>query len=160
MRLSVLLAVCSVLLFLASCTAPLEPEFKRMENVILSDIASGAANVTGDAIIHNPNDFSVTVMDTDLEVFINDENVGKIRQINPTVMPASAEFKLPVTMKFDPKKLSGNWLGNAIAILSQKKANIHYKGKFTVEAAGISFDLPVDYNYETPVNLLDRKRRR
>lgn len=132
-----------------------------MENVVLSDITSGVANITADAIIANPNEFSVTVVDTDLDVFVNDENVGKINQINPTVMPASSEFKLPVKMKFDPKKLSGNWIGNAIAILSQKKANVHYKGKFIVEAAGIQFDLPVDYNYETEVRLLDgiRKRR-
>jgi len=154
-----LLAIVIATLFISSCTAPIEPEFIRMDNVVLSDITSGIANITADAIIDNPNEFTVTVLDTDLDVFVNDELVGKVKQINPTAMPASAEFKLPVNIKFDPKKLSGNWLGNAIAILSQKKAEIHYKGKFTVEAAGIKFDLPVDSQYDTEVKLFKNRKR-
>ena len=99
----------------------------------------------------NPNSIGAKLMKTDLDIFINDIEVGKANQRLYTEIGPNSEFTIPVKCDFSAKDLlkdQGNTLGGLLNALVENKVDLTYKGTVRLKIAGLEFDVPVDYEQE------------
>lgn len=137
--------------FLLSCSGPKEPEFKRVENIVPVEKSNLEYTLTADIIMSNPNSIGAKLMKTDLDIFINGIEVGKVNQRLFTEIDANSEFTIPVKCDFSARGLlkdQGNTLGGLLNVLVESKVDLLYKGMVRLKLAGLEFDVPVNYEQE------------
>ncbi len=139
-----------ILLTFVSCSAPEEPEFKEMKNFSAKIISMNDVQVSGISVYYNPNPVGGTLTGMDMEVWVDDVSVGILKKDLSVAIPGNGEFELPFEVQFDPKKVfkSEGLLGGLLAVLANRKMNVKYKGKVSMETMGVDFDVPVDFSEE------------
>ncbi|NNC86645.1 MAG: LEA type 2 family protein [Bacteroidia bacterium] len=137
--------------FLSACTEPKEPEFKSVNNVKVVEFTDKVVVIDANAVFHNPNPYSVTLQKSDIDVFVNEINVGKAKQIKSSDIAANSEFTMPMQISFPPSKILNDTQGLiniALGALGGKKIDLQYKGSVTLSVLEIPFTVPVDYEDE------------
>lgn len=123
------------------------PVFKRVSNVEVTDIRGKNASLKADAYFFNPNDVSMILRQVNVDVKVDGKNIGHINQELKTVVPANADFKVPVnaTIKLDQ-------LGSLGSILnmfgSKNKIKVRYTGFVKVTIHKVPIRVPVDFEEE------------
>ena len=139
-----------LLLLLASCSAPEEPEFQYMKNFSAKIISLDNVKVSGISVYQNPNPVGGNLVKMDMEVWVDEVSVGKLEKPLSVAVPANGEFELPFEVQFSPKKVfkDQGLLGGLLGVLSNKKLNMKYRGTVTMEVMKVHFDIPVDFTEE------------
>jgi LEA14-like dessication related protein len=89
----------------------------------------------------NPNAFSLSMKDADIDVFLNNNFVGKVTTDKTFEIPARDTFLLPSSLEVDMAKI----IPNAIQALTRK--SIDYKLHGSVKAGkGVFMKVPVDFS--------------
>ena len=138
-------------IFLLSCSGPKEPEFKRVENVLPIKKSKLEYTLTADIIMNNPNPIGAKLMKTDLDILVNNVEVGKAKQRLYTKIDANSEFSIPVSCNFSAKDLlknQGNSIEGILNAIADNKVDLQYKGTVRLKIAGMEFDVPVNYEQE------------
>lgn len=81
MRLTVLLLCCLPLLF-AGCFDYDDVEFVRLGGMQLEEMGTRSATLNLQIELMNPNPYTITVRPSEVDVFVNDEPVGKAYLLN------------------------------------------------------------------------------
>lgn len=137
--------------FITSCSGPEAPVFIEMKNIEVDDIRNSQVYLTGDAIFKNPNPIAGKLVKTDIDVVVNEIEVGKILQDLSTNIEANSEFTVPVKVNFPMKKVFENKKGllkGLVNALLDQKALVSYKGTVTINFLKIDFETPIDYKEE------------
>lgn len=132
----------ALLITLASCARPVALEYKGVDRVFIGSVSNKGLQLGLDLKLYNPNPFSMTFKDANLNAFINSRPAGSAQMLSSQEVPARDTFILPVTISLDVN----NVLGNAVDILTQRDVNIKMEG--TVRASKGGFTLPVKVRYE------------
>ncbi|MFK7970876.1 MAG: LEA type 2 family protein [Bacteroidia bacterium] len=145
-----------LLVLLAACDGPQKPEFRKMEKVNFKSVSfKGPLTVTlsGDAVFFNPNAIGADVTEVDLDVFVNEKKVTRVKQNVSASMSGNAEFRLPLEFDVPLKEV----FGDAKLTLNDifKKKLIEYKlvGNIKVGLGSVEFKVPVEYADEEEVKL-------
>lgn len=136
-------SVLAMVVLIIACSKPEKPEFRTVKDLKVGKITMSEIEVTGVAVMYNPNNVSLNVDNIDLDVFVDEKQVGKIQQTNLTEVPAKSEFNLPLSIKFPPSKIANSLL-DAASILTKSEYKVKYKGKVTVKVLGIGIDVPLE----------------
>jgi len=136
-----------------SCSNNVAPTFKKADNIVIKEMTYQKVTLESDLNFYNPNRIGGQVKAFDIEVVVNDINVGKAVQKDETKILAKQDFIIPTTISFPPKKILGSegLMKSALQLFANEKANVHYSGIMTITVAGIDFDLPVDFQEEIPL---------
>lgn len=136
-----------LIILIYSCSAPREPIFKSMKNVTASMLSAQEVMVRGIAVYENPNAVGGDLTAMNVNVWVDDIDVGKMDQNLNVAVPANSSFEVPVEFRFDPAKIfKGKGLfGSVISILEKKSVDVKYRGSVTMEMMNVSFDVPVDF---------------
>ena len=149
------LAYVLISVFLFSCSGPQEPEFERVENIKHIQKGKLEYTLTADIIMSNPNPISAKLMKTDLDIFVNEVKVGKVKQRLYTEVGANSEFTIPVKCDFSASEIlknQNNSIGGLLNVLLDKKVDLQYVGSVKLKVAGLEFDVPVDFKQEIKLN--------
>ena len=128
-----------------------EPEFKRIENIFVEKISDKNITITSDVVFFNPNNVSVYLIGTELDVIANEVKVSHIYQTANTEIPKQSEFKTPIKVNFKPSELVKNkssiidLISGGLEYLKDKTIDIKYVGTLEFKVAGIKFDVPVEF---------------
>jgi len=136
-----------LILSLISCKITNEPEFKSIDNYKILKITNQEVKIGSDANFHNPNDVGCKVVTTNITVFVNDIEVGKVNQNKSIDLEANNDFKIPLVVQFPFSKISKDQKGllnGLINVLISKDIKVKYKGFVTLKKAGISFDIDIE----------------
>lgn len=136
----------------AYCSKPGKPEFRKLENLEISSIKNGNLILNADAVFYNPNPAKVKVQKIDLNIFVNDQEVGSLAQVLDVIIPAKSEFRIPVKLNASTKKLSGGWLGSAISILGNGSFDLNIKGTATINVLKIPIEIPINHFEKLELN--------
>ena len=152
---STLLGTLFLLLLTLACSQPQEPIYKGFEGLNANTISTKRITLSGEAVYHNPNAFGGEVVSTDIQVIVNDVPAATIQQEVSIPVPATAEFRLPLTCNVSPKEIYENdrngALGGIINAVLTRKVDVQYKGEIVVKIAGINFSTPIDYEEEVEI---------
>lgn len=127
--------------FLTSCREPKDLEFREFRNLSVDNIGFSAANLNVDVIFYNPNNFSLELKRTDLDIFVDSTYLGHSAQELQVKVPNRQEFSIPLKVELDMKNL----LKNGLSAFINKEVMIRVLGKVKVGKAGVFKTFEVNY---------------
>jgi LEA14-like dessication related protein len=132
-----------IVLAAGSCSKPLSPEFKELKNISLRKLPTGLdlMELSAELVLFNPNSFSVELQESNLDLFVGDQFLGKARQTQKIRVPAKQNFSLPVSLKVPTHTL----LKSSLNLLSNQPVKVGAKGSVNVGKAGIFKKIDIDY---------------
>ncbi len=136
-------------LLMTACTLTETPSFINVDNVIVKEAKSKSVSIDADLVFYNPNDLGVRLVKIDIHPIVNKVDMGTVKTTKEVTIESKGNFEIPVNFSFNPKAMwkeeKGALIGSLINTFSNKPVKVQYKGVVTLEIAGISFDIPVDY---------------
>ena len=133
---------------LISCSAVKEPVFKKMKDLRVEEMSANLITLTATANYYNPNPVKCTLVGTDIGVFIDDKEIGRINETSAVSIKSNSDFDIPVKISFPPKKLlegNGGLLSTVITAFLDKQVDVKYDGSITLDFAGVKIRVPVNY---------------
>lgn len=146
-----LLAILCLGTYSCSNTAPKALTYQDVKNFRLFTLSLNP-DIGMDIQFYNPNTFNLTLKDANLNVFINEREIGTTTITNSFSVPATDTFLLPVRLKAN----LGNIFANAYSILSNKEVDIRLVGNVKA-GRGIYLNIPINYRGRQRLNVLDMK---
>ena len=129
------------IMILPSCREPKSLEFKEFKNLSVDKLSFAGAALKVDLVYYNPNNFSLQLNRTDLDIFIDSTFLGHSSQNVQVAIPKRDIFTIPLKVDLDVKNL----LKNGITSLLNKDVSVRVLGSVKVGKAGIFKSFPVDY---------------
>ena len=130
-----------LMIVLPSCREPKSLEFKEFKNLSVDKLSFAGAALKVDLVYYNPNNFSLQLNRTDLDIFIDSTFLGHSSQDIQVAIPKRDIFTIPLKLDLDVKNL----LKNGITSLLNKDVSVRVLGSVKVGKAGIYKSFPVDY---------------
>ena len=133
----------SILFIMPSCRAPKDLEFREFKNLSIESLGFAGANLKVDVTYYNPNNFSLELNRTDLDIYVDSNYLGHSSQDIQVKIPKRENFTIPLKVELDLKNL----LKNSITSLYNKDVKVKVVGKVKIGKGGVykNFNL----NYET-----------
>ena len=127
-----LLFIC--ILLLSACNQLKKPVFKTIKDVEVVSIDTKGLTIRAIAIHHNPNPVTGTLIDSDIQVFVNKIEIGRIQQDMEVSIPANADFEYNFEFNLDPGDIFNdqNLLEKISTVFLNKNVVIEFKWKYTL----------------------------
>jgi len=136
----------AIALLLAGCDFVEEVEFRQVSNVRIS---MDGPKVSADITLFNPNNFSLSLKRSEIDISFDGKSLGRIDQQHQMTINKKSEFTVPVEVQVSLKDLG---LGNAImGILGGKKYPLRFQGKIYGQVKGLPVSVNVDHTEEVRI---------
>jgi LEA14-like dessication related protein len=136
---------------LTSCTFK-EVEFKKVESFKLLNTDKQGATVELFILLKNPNKMAITVSDLDMQVMVNQTNIGKIKLAEKVKINARSEKAHRFVIKANYSDIAVGGFSSLLSIIMSKKVNISCNGNIKAKALGVSKTMPVDFKGDVPLS--------
>ena len=140
-KLKLLLTVSSLILFVTSCRAPKDLEFREFNNLSLDKLGFSASALKVDLVYYNPNNFGMELKRTELDIYVDSIFLGHSSQELQVAIPKKDVFTIPLKVDLDMKNL----LKNGLLGLINKEIKVRAVGDVKVGKAGVYKNFKVDY---------------
>lgn len=128
----------------------MKPEFLGLKNIKTENISKSKVLINADAIFYNPNPVSISLESFDIDIKLNEFEVGKLSQNQKAEIGKKQNFNLPIEIYFNPddifKTNAKNLLSTAGAIFLNKKYELNYNGNAVFEIVGKQIKIPINYS--------------
>ena len=128
-------------LLLDSSITPKELEYRDFRNFTVNKVGFFASTIRMDLVYYNPNNFSLQLRATDVDIFLENNYLGHTIQEMQLTIPSRAEFSIPISMDVDMKNL----LKNGLLTLVKSEVSVKVMGSVKVGKANIFKSFPVNY---------------
>lgn len=138
-----LLVFCIFIAGVASCSGFESIEVGEIEDVRFGNFAGRAVEFEVLMSIENPSSFRFRISDVDLDVYVNNEYLGKITNVDNVLIPSRSEelYAFPLKVEFS------NILKGALSMynfLIEREAEIVVKGAINVRSFPFTRSMRVD----------------
>jgi LEA14-like dessication related protein len=140
-----------VLFHLSSCKFK-EVEFKKVDSFKLLNTDNKGATVELFILLKNPNKMAITVSDLDMQVMVNQTNIGKIKLAEKVKLAAQSEKSHRFVIKANYSDIAVGGFSSLLSIIMSKKVNLSCSGIITARAMGVSKTMPVDFKGDVPLS--------
>jgi LEA14-like dessication related protein len=93
-------------------------------------------------VYDNPNNFAISVKETDLKIYIEDIYVADAEQVNEIKVAKKSKFSFPIVAKFSAMKL----MSNALSMIGKKDFHYRIEGTAKIGKGGVFIKVPVKVN--------------
>ncbi len=126
---------------LYSCSTPKDLEYRDFKNLTVEKLGVSATTLKMDLVYYNPNNFGMQLTNTDLDVFINNNYLGKTSQEYQVNIPKREEFSIPIKIDVDMKNL----LKNGLTTFLSNEVLVKLTGTVRVGKLNVFKTFPVNY---------------
>ena len=147
-RLTCLPLVLLLLLTMFSCSTPQSITYQDVKNFRVGRLSLDRPEIGMDLQFFNPNNFGMTMKDANIEVYINNNFIGKATMNSEFNVPARDTFVMPVYLQADLK----NIFPNALQILFNKTVDIRLQGNVRA-GKGVFLNIPINYQGRQKLNV-------
>lgn len=126
---------------LTSCSVPKELEYRDFKNLTIEKMGFSSSAIKMDLIYYNPNNFGLELNRMDLDIFINNNYLGKTSQDYQISIPRREEFSIPIKIDVDMKNL----LKNGFTTFLNNEVTIKVTGTIKVGKLNVFKSFPVNY---------------
>ncbi len=126
---------------LTSCSVPKELEYRDFKNLTIEKMGFSSSAIKMDLIYYNPNNFGLELNRMDLDIFINNNYLGKTSQDYQISIPRREEFSIPIKIDVDMKNL----LKNGFTTYLNSEVTIKVTGTIKVGKLNVFKSFPVNY---------------
>lgn len=130
-------------LVLVSCTGLENIEVGEIEDINFSRVADRSIEFEVVMPIENPSGLRFRIVDVDLDVYINEEHLGRIRNVDNVLIPSRSSelYTFPLRVEF------ANILRGALSMFNfflDRKAYVEVTGEIRVRSFPFSRTIPVE----------------
>jgi LEA14-like dessication related protein len=136
------LLVIASLLLLVSCGKIVEPEFRRIDGFGLKKFGFKESVIGFNVVYHNPNNFSLQVKETVLDVYLDSVLLGQFTQVNQVEVKENQEFSIPLQGSVSMEKA----IDMNLQDLVNKEVLVRAKGVTRVGKGGVFIKKDIDYS--------------
>ena len=136
------------LLLLAGACKPKEEIVLRNVRDIVID-ANTEPTLRAQAILYNPNNIRIKLRSAEIDVYVNGKKSGRIDQELKMMIPAEAEFTVPLEVKLNMKELG--LMDTLMGMLGGKKLKVEYKGSIRLTYKGVPIRVPINHQSEVRI---------
>ena len=136
--------------YFLSCRTLKMPEYKYYDNLTIEKLGFKKSSLSVDLHYFNPNNLSVILDKTELDIYINDNLLGHSSQKFQLLLGKKSGFTIPLKFELEMK----NILKNSVATLINKEVSIKIKGKIRIGKGNFFTNFPVDYTSKQSFDLL------
>ncbi len=138
----------TLLLIISGCTNVKDPEFLKIEKFRVKSFGITQGTIGLNVTYHNPNNFGVTIKETEAEVYVNSIHLGTFTQDSLISVEKKADFSIPISGTIPLDK----FLQLNLKDLSNKEILIKAEGTTKVGKLGIYITKPVLYEGKHKLN--------
>ena len=128
-------------LSLFSCTGFKDLEFKEYKDLKLENVGFSKTTLSLKLVYYNPNNFGLELNHTEMELFINDNDLCHVDQNVQVRIHKRDALDVPIKVDIDMK----NIIKNSLIGLFNKEVEIRAKGKIKAGKANIFKVVPFEY---------------
>ncbi|MCI5055186.1 MAG: LEA type 2 family protein [Flavobacteriales bacterium] len=144
-KLRVLLLPLSLCLLLVSCITYEDVEMLGLEDIKMKEFSTSGVEAIVSMKVKNPNNYKISIVNSDLDLFINGSKLGKAVIKDKIVIKKDRTEVYSFTVGAKP---SGGILGSLLSMAFSKNVKVGVKGKVKARAFMVSksFDVDVEQN--------------
>lgn len=135
-------------LFFSSCGKMEEPVFNNIGNIRVAKMGISTSLMTFDMQYFNPNKSAGKLKEAEGEAWLDSNYVGHFHVDTLVMIPAKANFTVPVKMDVDMKY----FLKYSLSGFKNEDVLITVKGKAKVGKGGFYKNIPLDYEARRNLN--------
>ena len=141
-RISTSLLILFVSAFSFQCQKPDQDiVLKQIKDVVVD--ATSEPTLKANAIFFNPNKMRGKIKKIKVDIYVNGKKAAHVDQDFKLVVPAQAEFTVPLEVKLAIKELG--FMDTVFGLLGGKKFEVRYEGFLKLSYHGSPIKVPVDY---------------
>jgi len=135
--------LCSFLLAvgITSCHTPKDLVYQGMQNFSLKQTSSQKTVLSMDVELYNPNRYKMKLKTADLDIFINNNRVGKVNLGKTLHVPKLDTFSMPVSLDVD----LANAIPNMLQLAFNSEVSVKLAGTVKAGRHGVFITIPVNY---------------
>ncbi len=147
---NILLLILSLTLF--SCFKYEDVRILKISNVHLNHISIKKIEIGVDMQIVNPNNFKISIVDSDLELFIKGKKIGTAHIIDKIELPKESNQIHKIGIETDLKEMLGDAIPVILGVLFDETIELQVKGEIKAQAKSLSKSFPVDFKERVRLN--------
>lgn len=136
-----LLPALLIALFACACAKPKDLEYVDFQNIQVLQVGLQESSVGMDIRLFNPNRQQIQLRKADVDVYINNQFLGKTSLDTLIQIPKRDTFSIPVVLKIGTLSAATNLL----QYLSDTSTLIRLEGNARFGKAGVFFNYPIKY---------------
>ncbi len=144
-----------VLVNFSACTFK-EVEFKKVESFKILKTDTKGAVVELLILLKNPNAMAITVADLNMNVTVNQTNIGKIKLAEKVKINARSEKAHRFVINANYSDLAVGGFSSILSLILSKKVNVSCNGNIRAKALGITKTMPVDFKGDVPLSYFSK----
>ena len=130
---------------ITSCFKYQEVEMVKVTDFGIKNITKKGVDFQVDMQLKNPNNYKISIIDSDLDLFVNGKKSGRVILTNKVTLPKKSNNIHHFLFHTDYKNLSIDPISVIGSVLGDNKTEIRFVGYIKAKAKGISKKFPVDF---------------
>jgi len=139
------LVLFSMQVMLSSCLKYEEVKVLGVEDVAVKKFSAKSVELEVSVKIKNPNNYKISIVGSDLDLYVNRNKSGKAKIIDKIVIPKHSEEIHRFIVQANYKEVMAGLKGGIFSILTGGSVPLRIKGKITAKAKMLrkSFDVDI-----------------
>ena len=133
---------------ISGCKRPKEEIVLRQIRDIVVD-ATSSPLLKANAVFYNPNAVRGKLKRINVDIFVDGKKAASVNQELKTLIPANAEFSVPIEVNLAIKELG--FMDTLLGVIGGKKFEVRYEGSLKLSYHGVPINVPVNYRDEVRV---------
>ena len=129
---------------LEGCRVYRDVEFKGVKETRFTSFNGQGVSCEFDVEVYNPNPYKITLMQSDVNLFLEGTPLGKVQLPESAVLQAEKSTVLKLTCTAEPSSIP-KIVGGAIGLVFKKDIVIEGKGNVTAKAFLVTKTVPVEF---------------
>ncbi len=123
-------------------------EVKEIRNIIVTKFTAEEFEADVTVYIENPNWYKLSLTESDFDIYISGQHMGKGSLVNELVIPKKTSGEFTVTVQGRYSNSSTSILGGLLNILTKKVQTVRLTGVATGKAMMFKREVPFDFEEE------------
>lgn len=129
------------LFLLSACSKPVSPTYLGYEDFRVEQVGLQNTILSTKAKLYNPNNYSLQLKSASIDVYINDDFLGRSNLDSLIILPGKDTTYVPLRLRASAKDL----LSSSFKIMLNPEVKVKIKGAARAGRGGLFINVPIDY---------------
>lgn len=145
LKLKSVLVLIVISITLTSCFKYEDVVMKEVTNVSVNSFSANNIEIKVDMRIINPNNYKISIVDSDLELFVKNKKVGTSKIKDNIDLPKNSDETHQIVVKTTVEDMIGTAIPVILSVLFEDSVDLQVKGEIKARAKSLSKSFPVDF---------------
>ena len=131
----------TIITAITSCHTPKDLVYQNVQHFSIKLADRQHTVLSMDVLLYNPNKYNMKLKHADLDIFINNNHLGKVNLDEKLRVPSLDTFSMPVSLDVDIK----NVIPNAFQLFLNSEVTVKLTGAVRAGRHGVFITIPVNY---------------